>query len=133
MKATLANITRISVLSLLMVLLANISFAQQGKNAELTSEERSERMAKYLANKLGLTADQTTKLQAAHFNLQKARQNAIKTSDRSTMKIAHAAYRAELNKILTPEQQAKLKAIQEERKARAMRDRNKLQDNKKAN
>ncbi|EAY31309.1 hypothetical protein [Microscilla marina] len=118
MRATLANITRFSVLSLLMVLLVNASYAQNGKRADWTPEQRAEKVAKNLTKKLELNADQTTKLQAANLTWQKARDAAKASNDRKALRTARKAYRAELSTILTSEQQTKLKALQDARKAK---------------
>lgn len=118
MRATVANITRLSVLSLLMVLLVNASYAQSGKRANWTPEQRAEKVAKRWTKKLGLSADQTTKLQAANLTWQKAREAAKASNDRKALRTARKAYKAEVETIFTSEQYAKYKEIKEARKAK---------------
>ena len=120
MKTTVANITRLGVLSLLMVLLVNVSsYAQRGrKGNNLTAEQRAEKATQRLTKKLGLNADQATKVQAANLKMQTAKDAAKANKDRAAMKSANEAYRAELKTILTSEQYTKFEQMKKKRKRR---------------
>ena len=101
-----------------MVLLVNASYAQSGKRADWTPEQRAEKAAKHWTKKLELNAEQTTKLQAANLTWQKARDAAKASNDRKALRTARQAYQTELSTIFTSEQYTKYKEIREARKAK---------------
>ncbi|HLH07076.1 MAG TPA: hypothetical protein VKW78_07560 [Terriglobales bacterium] len=78
---------------------------------------------KKMAEKLNLTADQQAKLkpifQQAHAQAKTIRQDTSLTQEqkRAKMKDLHQTTMAQLNEILTPEQQTQLKQLQEQRRA----------------
>ncbi|WP_299461849.1 multiple ligand-binding protein 1 [uncultured Microscilla sp.] len=123
MKTTVVNITRLGVLSLLMVLLVNAtSYAQRGRRGNnLTAEQRAEKAAKRLTKKLGLNADQTAQVQAANLKMQTAKDAARTTRDRAAMKSASEAYRTELKTILTSEQYSKFEQMKKRKKRKGRR------------
>lgn len=119
MKTRLDNVLRLSALSLLMVLLVNVSsYAQRGNKRGGTPEQKAEKTAKKLTKKLGLTADQTTRVQAASLTMHTAMQTARTNRDRTAAKSARDAYNTEMQGILTSEQYTKFKAMQKNRKRR---------------
>jgi periplasmic protein CpxP/Spy len=83
---------------------------------------RGKRMQK-LTQELNLTPDQQTKIkpifQQAHAQAKTIRQDTTLNQDqkRAKFKDLHQTTMAQLNEILTPEQQAQLKQLQEQRRA----------------
>lgn len=124
MKTTVVNITRLGVLSLLMVLLVNAtSYAQRGRRgSNLTAEQRAEKATKKLTKKLGLNADQIAQVQVANLKMQTAKDAARTNRDRAAMKSASEAYRAELKTILTSEQYAKFEQMKKKRRRKGRRE-----------
>ncbi|WP_299461851.1 multiple ligand-binding protein 1 [uncultured Microscilla sp.] len=111
MKATIANITRLGVSSLLMVLLVNtVSYAQ--RNKQLTAEQRTKKAVQRMTKNLGLSVAQITKVEEANLTFQRAREVAKTHQDQTAARAARKAYHAELKTILTRNQYTKFRQTQ---------------------
>jgi Spy/CpxP family protein refolding chaperone len=84
------------------------------------AQDNAKRIEKWI-KELGLSADQATQIKAA-FAERKTKVDAAKTNpqgkDKAAIKAAKEEFRTKLNTILTPEQQAKLKAMRKENKGK---------------
>jgi periplasmic protein CpxP/Spy len=121
---------------------ANAS-AMQGRGGRMqgSPEEMAKRQAERLTEELGLTADQTTKVQAILLartrEMQATRGQARDGGDRSQlreqMQAGRAKYDAQFKEVLTPDQYVKFMALQADRmeRARDMRDTHTTSDVKK--
>jgi protein CpxP len=106
--------------------------AMQGRGRMQGSpDEMAKRQAERLTKELGLTADQTTKVQAillARTQEMQAMRGQGRDGDRSQMReqllAGRAKYEAQFKEVLTPDQYTKFTALQADRmeRARDMRD-----------
>ena len=100
-----------------MAMIATSAYSQdeQGKHRQLTSEQRVELRIKHLAEKLSLSDDQVKKVKEVFTAAEKSRMGNHDERTESRKKIQE-----EMEKILTPDQLAKWKEIQEQQKQRMM-------------
>ena len=91
------------------------AFAQerQGGGERMNPEKRAEMQTKRMTEKLGLTEEQQKKVLALNVERTKKSQE-LGQAEASKRKEIRESYAKELNAILTPEQQEKLKAAQAE-------------------
>ncbi|OJJ20941.1 hypothetical protein BKI52_10200 [marine bacterium AO1-C] len=119
MNTSLKNVAQFSLFIVLMILFANTAQAQRGNRGQLgTPEERADKATQRLTKKLGLDADQSTKVKASMLKFETARQTARSNRDRSAVKAARETFRNEMKGILTPEQYTKFEETQKKRKGR---------------
>ena len=86
---------------------------RRGGGERLTPEKRAEMQTKRMSEELGLNEDQQKKLLALHVERNKKAYEAGKEGVEKRREI-NEAYTKELNTILTPEQQEKLKEARKE-------------------
>jgi len=110
----------VKILSLTLIMsifCAGMSFAhgQKGQKTKGTPEERGSKRIEMMKESLDLTPDQVTKLQAAHTQFAKEREEARKNNQKD-MKAQKEAYDAQVKSILTPEQYQKYQDQRKEMK-----------------
>ena len=94
-----------------------MSFAHGQKDQRRggTPEERSAKRIEMMKESLNLTPDQVTKLQTAHTQFAKEREQALHNNQKD-IQAQREAYDAQVKSILTPEQYQKYQAQREDRK-----------------
>lgn len=107
-KKSIVNIIRLTMLSLAMVWLVNVTAYAQS-NKKLTAEQRTEKAVKLMTQNLGLNVGQIAKVEEANLAFQYARDAAKTNQDQTALREARKAYRNELKKILTQDQYKKFK------------------------
>jgi periplasmic protein CpxP/Spy len=123
--------SRWSVLTILVLLAAGLTFAQTSQQSQAPTPEKNavthrtaptvDQQLQRLSDKLNLTDDQKTKLkpilQDQMDQMKTVREDTSLTPEqkRAKMKSTHASFNEQINAVLTPEQQAKYKEMQQER------------------
>jgi Spy/CpxP family protein refolding chaperone len=116
----------------LSLLLASGSYAQennkmngQSEHSQMTPDQKAEKRTKYMTEKLSLSADQSAQIKAIILKNQ-----GIKQTDQAEMKKMRMQMDADINNVLNPEQQAKYKALKDEKKAEMQQ--HKMEEGKKS-
>lgn len=102
------------------VLSFTASYAQRTEKVRLTAEEKADKYATALQTKLSLTADQKTKIKQIELDRIKEH-DGLRKQDEAKMKARHEerkaamkAHQDKINAVLTPEQQKTLAAQRDE-------------------
>jgi len=93
-------------------LVASFSFAQK---KEATPEQKAQRQTKRLTKELGLSAEQTKKVEVATLDRIKSMDAARTNKDKNAIKATKDNFDAKIKEILTADQLTKFEAIREER------------------
>jgi Spy/CpxP family protein refolding chaperone len=122
--------SRWSVLTILVLLAAGLTFAQTSQQSQAPTPEKNavthrtaltvDQQLQRLSDKLNLTDDQKTKLkpilQDQMDQMKAVREDTSLTPEqkRAKMKSTHTSFNEQINAVLTPEQQVKFKEMQQE-------------------
>lgn len=105
-------LTSLLLTGCLLIGLTRIATAQQGgQRKPATPEQRAERRADLLKDKLMLTEEQRNQVYAATLRLEQQR-----STDQKEMRQSREAYDNQLQSIFSPEQMEKYEAMREQRK-----------------
>jgi Spy/CpxP family protein refolding chaperone len=105
-----------AILAVLFFVTISVGAHAQGRGGQgerMSSEKRAEMQTQRMKEQLGLTDEQQKKVLALHVERNKKFETASR-EDESKRKEMREAYVKDLNAILTPEQQVKLKEIQKD-------------------
>ncbi len=90
---------------------SSISIAQDNRTANMTPEERSQMRVDRYNKDLNLSTEQATKLKELFL-----KQESTRSEGQEKQREFRQNFEKELNKILTPDQQARLKVLREKRR-----------------
>lgn len=117
--------SRWSILTILVLLAAGLTFAQPSqesqaptpnKHAGMQRAESADQHLQMLSEKLNLTDDQKAKLKPILQQMKAVREDSSLSEEqkRAKMKPIHESLHDQINAVLTPEQQAKFKQMRQE-------------------
>ncbi|GGB99174.1 Spy/CpxP family protein refolding chaperone [Dyadobacter sediminis] len=102
----------------LILTLASFAAFAQGRNSDLTPEQRAENQTKTMTERLDLSDEQQKQVYALNLarvqKMQEMRES--QTQDRAQMRASMETFNTEIAKILTVEQQEKYKTMLEDRR-----------------
>lgn len=103
----------VAVIFLMTISVGAFAQGRGGQRERISPEKRAEMQTKRMTDELGLTEDQQKKVLALNVDRNKKAEE-IGREDAEKRKEVRETYTKELNGVLTPEQQEKLKAVQKE-------------------
>ncbi len=115
-KQTIDKMKKIKITALLIVLGAGLAFAQ-GPRGEHPRGDMMKNKIEHLDSIVDLTDDQKTKITALQTDLKVKMKEARSNQDRDAMKALRDKHKSDIEAILTPEQNEKLKAAKEAKRA----------------
>ncbi|HEV7348598.1 DUF4890 domain-containing protein [Telluribacter sp.] len=110
------------LLAMMLLVVSMTAFAQRG-GGDRTPEQRAENQTKLMTEKLGLSEKQQKQVYTLNLNRGQKMQALRESQNREGMRAEQENFRKELSAILTPDQQEKYKAMQQEMRQRGRLDR----------
>ncbi|MBK8565287.1 MAG: hypothetical protein IPN76_18575 [Saprospiraceae bacterium] len=114
-----------ALLTLLLAIVFTAAQAQRGSGPDKDPADRAEHQTTKMTEKLGLSADQVTKVKAINLKYAekaKANRDADKAKNKDAREAMRTEHDAELSKVLTKEQAEKWKAMKPDGNGKEMKD-----------